>query len=125
MKNLFKISKRRIAAILTLCILLGIAGTCVYAASAMPEENTAVTEKTTQELVPMMATRCGPTYGQGGYTVETGVIPDTSGHNQYGSCSYTIYYYADGSSYGIYTDNRGTQHVQTYSDGTVYKSWWG
>jgi len=58
MKNLFKTSNRRFAAILTLCILLGIAGTCVYAASAMPEENTAVTEETTQELVPVMASGC-------------------------------------------------------------------
>jgi len=66
MKNLFKTSKRSIAAILTLCILLGIAGTCVYATSAMPEENPTATEETivaanetTQELVPVMATRCG------------------------------------------------------------------
>lgn len=64
MKKLFKISKRSIAAILTLCILLGVAGTCVYAASAMTEE-TAVTEETTesaeettQELVPVMASEC-------------------------------------------------------------------
>lgn len=48
-----------------LYILLGITGTCVYAVSAMPEENTTVTEETTvaaeeitQELVPMMASGC-------------------------------------------------------------------
>lgn len=58
MKNLFKTSKRSIAAIMTLCILLGIAGTCVYAASVMPEENTVVTEETTHELVPVMARAC-------------------------------------------------------------------
>jgi len=46
------------AAILTLCILLGIAGTCVYAASVVPEENTVVTEETTQEPVPVMASEC-------------------------------------------------------------------
>ncbi len=57
MKNIFKNSKRGIAAILTLCILLGIAGTCVYAAS-IPEENTAPTEETTQELIPIMARMC-------------------------------------------------------------------
>ena len=57
MKNIFKNSKRGIAAILTLCILLGIAGTCVYAAS-IPEENTAHTEETAQELMPMMARGC-------------------------------------------------------------------
>ena len=61
MKNIFKNSKRGIAAILTLCILLGIAGTCVYAAS-IPEENTAHTEETTQELMPMMARGCENDY---------------------------------------------------------------
>ena len=59
MKNIFKTSKRSIAAILTLCILLGIAGTCVYAASAMTEETVIVTEEPTQELVPVMARACG------------------------------------------------------------------
>ena len=61
MKKLFKTSKRSIAAILTLCILLGIAGTCVYAASVIPEENITVTEETTRELVPVMARGCGTT----------------------------------------------------------------
>ena len=60
MKNIFKTGKQGIAAILTLCILLGIAGTCVYAASAVPEENLTVTEETTQELVPVMASSCSP-----------------------------------------------------------------
>ncbi len=58
MKNIFKNSKRGIAAILTLCILLGLAGTCVYAAS-IPKGNTALAEETTQELMPMMACGCG------------------------------------------------------------------
>ena len=64
MKNIFKTSKRSIVAILTLCILLGIAGTCVYAV-AMPEETTTVTEETivtaeetTKELVPVMVQGC-------------------------------------------------------------------
>jgi len=61
MKNTFKTGKHSIAVILTLCILLGIAGTCVYAASVMPEENTAVTEETTQELVPLAASTCNET----------------------------------------------------------------
>lgn len=58
MKNIINISKRGIATVLTLCILLGVAGTCVYAASAMSVENTVVTEGTTQELSPMMARGC-------------------------------------------------------------------
>ena len=78
MKNLFNISKRGIAALLTLCILLGIAGISVHA-TAMAEETTAtveetagsteepivatedttvVTEQITQELVPLRASDC-------------------------------------------------------------------
>ena len=68
MKNIFKTSKRSIAAILTLCILLGIAGTCVYAASAVPEENSTVTDETTQELVPVMASECCHTYTNRSYS---------------------------------------------------------
>ena len=124
MENIFKATKCSIAVILTLCILLGTAGTCVYVAAVMPEDNTAVIEENTQDLVPRMSTRCAPTYGIGDFSVETGVIPDPSGHNQYGPCTYTIYYYKDGSTYGIFTDNRGTQHIQTYSDGSSYNSWW-
>ncbi len=45
MKNIINISKRGITAILTLCILLGIAGTCVNVA-AMAEETTLATETT-------------------------------------------------------------------------------
>ena len=56
-KNILKNSKRSIAAILTLCILIDIAGTCVYAAS-IPEENTVPTEETIQELMPIMASEC-------------------------------------------------------------------
>ena len=96
-----------------------------YEPTVATGETTVVIEETTQELVPRMATRCGRTYGLGGYTVVTGEIPDSSGYNQYGPCTYTIYYYGDGSSYGIYTDNRGTQHVQTYFDGSHRNSWWG
>lgn len=58
MKNIFKNSKRSIAAILTMCILLSIAGTCVYAAVAEEHTNT-VTDGAEQEFIPMMGTRCG------------------------------------------------------------------
>ncbi len=57
MENIFKISKRGIIAILTLCILLGIVGTCVTV-TAMAEETTVAADETTQELVPMMASMC-------------------------------------------------------------------
>ena len=67
MKNIFKNSKRGIAAILTLCILICVAGTCVYAAS-IPEENTAHTEETAQELMPIMARGCS-NYDYDGYTM--------------------------------------------------------
>ena len=64
MKNIFKISKRGIIAILTLCILLGNAGTCINVAAmaaettASVEETAVATDKTTQELMPMMARMC-------------------------------------------------------------------
>ena len=88
MKNLIEISKRSIAAILTLCIFLGITGTCVYAV-AMPEETTA-TEETTQELVPVMTTRCAHTcnYTEPAATVR--VICDRCGgyiEEYYARCS--------------------------------------
>ena len=71
MKNIFKISKCGIAALLTLCILLGIAGISVHAtagaeettavteeAKVATEDNTVSTEETTQELMPTMARGC-------------------------------------------------------------------
>ena len=45
MGNIFKISKRGIIAILTLCILFGIAGICLNV-TAMAAENTATVEET-------------------------------------------------------------------------------
>jgi len=57
MKNIINISKRGIIAILLLCTILGVAGIGVHA-TAMVEGTTAVTEETTQELMPMMASRC-------------------------------------------------------------------
>lgn len=77
MKNIFKTSKRSIATILTLCILLCIAGTGVYAVSVMPEETTTtedtstVNEETPQELVPMMASACDHTHIPGPVITET------------------------------------------------------
>lgn len=46
MENIFKISKRGIIAILTLCILLGIAGTYMNV-NAMAEDTTVATDETT------------------------------------------------------------------------------
>ena len=84
MENIFKISKRGIIAILTLCMLLSIAGTglnvtaiaaatveetvvateeiatvIVEESTISTENTTVVTEESTQELVPMMARGCG------------------------------------------------------------------
>lgn len=55
MKNIFKISKCGVVVILTLCILLGIAGISVYATPGS-EENTE--EVIIQELEPLMARGC-------------------------------------------------------------------
>ncbi len=101
MESIFKISKRSIAAILTLCLLLGIAGTCVYAASVMPEENPTATdgiivateestvadEETTSELMPMMAQRC---YDD--------VIYQSSSINEKGNIPNATYYWTSGGS---------------------------
>lgn len=118
MKNIFKTSKRGIAAILTLCILLGIAGTCVYAASVMPEETTAVTEETTQELVPVMARGCSVDAGtlhelfdNLGYTYE-GVGKNTVLNGGY---SYTTGYSHNYINVYIYNGNEfiGSYRIST------------
>ncbi len=87
MKSIIKTSKRSISAILTLCMLLSVAGTClnvtataaettatVEATRGVIEETTVVVEKNSvaaeesavgteeNELVPMMAMRCGHTH---------------------------------------------------------------
>ena len=56
MENIFKISKRGIIAILTLCILLGIAGTC-FSVTAMAAEITVTVEETavaTEEITTVV-----------------------------------------------------------------------
>ena len=56
MENIFKISKRGIIAILTLCILLGIAGTC-FNVTAMAAETTTTVEETavaTEEITTVV-----------------------------------------------------------------------
>ena len=78
MKNIFKISQCGIAALLTLCILLGIAGISVHAtagaeetaavteeAKVITEDNATETEEKAQELVPVMTRGCSyPTLDQ-------------------------------------------------------------
>ena len=115
MEHIINIGKRGITAILTLCLLLGIAGfgvqTTAMAAetTATTEENAIVTaEETTQELVPMMARACGPTlddiFGKG-YQIER-----TSGPWQYisGACGIT----------GGYNTTTGYGYVE-FDDGTI------
>lgn len=71
MKNSFMNIKRSIAVILMLCILLGIAGTCVYAVAV--EETIPVAKETTQELVPMMVQRCAHVHTDSCYTETTAI----------------------------------------------------
>jgi hypothetical protein len=135
MENIFKICKRGIIAILTLCILLGIAGAglnvtamaaettatveetavateeittvVVEESTISTEEPTVATEENTQELVPMMATRCYDpltSYFGSGYTVTS-----TSGPWQYISGA--------GGITGAYNTSTGYGYVQM-SDGT-------
>ena len=82
MKKIFNNSKRGIAVILTLCILIGIAGTCVHA--AVVDETTQVADELTQELMPMMASGCGYTsVNQMQHLINSGQAPSsiTSVHN--------------------------------------------
>ena len=91
MKNIFNISKCSIAMLLTLGILLGIAGIGVHAtaveeettavteeAKVATEDNTASTEETLQELMPMMARGCGYTsVNQMQQLINSGQAPST------------------------------------------------
>ena len=95
MKNIFKTSKRGIIVILTLCILLGIAGTCVNIV-AMAVEQTIVTDENTQELVPRMARACWGTLeealnyyiGKNNWSYDANGSPQASGFNIYVSNGY-------------------------------------
>ena len=135
MENIFKISKRGIIAILTLCILLGIAGaglnvtamaaettatveetavateeitTVVVEESATStEDTTVVTEENTQELVPRMATRCYDPLTS--YFGSGYTVTSTSGPWQYISGA--------GGITGAYNTSTGYGYVQM-SDGT-------
>ena len=132
MKNIFKNIKRGIVAILTLCILLGIVGTCVYATS-MLEESTVVTEETTPELMPMMARGCS-SVPQSAYSmysyITNGYDPSIYTYHEYANTSapylprtttYVTYYMAglarlvigaDGSAY--YTPNHYGSWIKMY-----------
>ena len=107
MKKIFNNSKRGIAVILTLCILIGIAGTCVHA--AVVDETTQVTDEPTQELMPMMASRCNDYWaGQPSnaklvstsYLTQNGVDPHSLKYDVLGAG-------ANISSYNIYKDSNG------------------
>ena len=116
MKKIFNNSKRGISAILTLCILLGIAGTCLNV-TAMAEENTeetavateeittvvveestiftekpiVATEETTPELMPMMARGCN-SVPQSAYSMYSYIT------NGYDPSIYTYHEYANTSA---------------------------
>jgi len=126
MKNIFKIGKCGIAAILTLCILLGITGTSVYAASIA--EETTVQEVNEQELEPMTAMRCisFPSYPGNDPTVSPGENWEWKGppglgawynpstteslHPHLNSSDHDPHWdyipYKNGPQYRIYPDNR-------------------
>ena len=125
MKNIFKTGKRSIAAILTLCILLGIAGTCVYAASVMPEENPTATEETTPGLVPVMARGCG--YGDltSWYNIDhetkSLILSDVTGnYSAVVGKNPDIYY---GSNGLIYLCGTGSYSGRTYTT-DLQRSWY-
>ena len=100
MKSIIKTSKRGIIVILVLCMLLEITATCVNAATILEEtsvsaestvviikgttteteENTIVTEKTSQELMPTMARACwyDDYYIEGEPDLPVGAMPEGS-----------------------------------------------
>ena len=123
MENVFKGSKRVIATILTLGILLGFAGTCVYAVSEMPEANTVVTEEPAQELVPLMARGCSGNYSSKFLGTPNTTVLDTSAAYQsyihfdsFGIADYTIHYMDHGNP--TYHTN---PHYHTFS---FVNGWW-
>ena len=108
MKKIFNSSKRGIAVILTLCILIGIAGTCVHA--AVVDETTQVTDEPTQELMPRMATRCGSSNDPlEQYFGANYIVTSTSGPWQYISGAKGIT--------GGYNTTTGAGYVE-FDDGT-------
>ena len=114
MKNIFKTGKRSIAAILTVCILLGISGICVYAGAAITEETATVTEETTQELVPVMARGCKPTTLSGWMDKYSSIYGFTYnntglGYNKKLSNGYYYHAYAQTNYYLLFLyDSTGT-----------------
>ena len=142
MKNFFNIGKRGIAVLLTLCILLGIAGIGVHAtavaeettviteeAKVATEDNTVATEENTQELVPMMARGCG-TVPQSAYSmysyITRGNDPSIYTYHEYANTSYprlpggTTYvtYYMPGSARLVIGANGSAYYTPDH-----YKSW--
>ena len=106
MKKIFNNSKRGMAVILTLCILIGIAGTCVHA--AVVDETTQVAHEPTQELMPMITRACD----ENEYSTRTWDSLDAAkeyyGSNwEYKSCNYT---HTNGVTYNYYyTMNSGAR----------------
>jgi hypothetical protein len=122
MKNIFKASKCGIAALLTLCILLGIAGTCMNVA-AMEEETTVSTEEptiatvdTTSELMPMMARGCSDYY-----YYERGMDMDAVAAER-GWSMKGKYIYQNGKEIGRYDDGSNGQepHFHIYHESGVH-----
>ena len=131
MKKIFNNSKRGMAVILTLCILIGIAGTCVHA--AVVDETTQVADEPTQELMPMMANGCSSVpqraYDMYSY-ITSGNDPSIYRHHEYENTSspylpknttYTTYYMAgsarlvigaNGSAY--YSPNHYASWINMY-----------
>ena len=122
MKNIFKISKRGTIAILALCILFGIVGTCLNVA-AIEEDTTAATDETTavaaekiialsteeatvsadettQELVPMIARGCdGNEYSTRTWDSLDAAKKHYGNDWEYKSCNYT---HTNGVTYNYY-----------------------
>ena len=130
MKNIIKDSKRGFIAILTLCILLGIAGTRVDV-SAMAEENqttteesTVVTEDAAPELVPMMARGCGygdlTSWNNIDHATKRDILADAGNYKSVVGNNPNIYYNSSGE---IFLCGTGAYSGRTYAT-SLNKSWY-
>ena len=127
MENIFKAGKRGIIATLTLCMLLGIAGTCLsvtaMAATATVEETavstenaTVVIDETIQELVPMMARGCEDDYSN--IIAGKPDVPDdcTRVRNDVVGVKSPFFIEFVIATFGSYRANEWKKHMETWED---------
>ena len=118
MENVFKRSKCVIATILTLSILLGTSGTCVYAVSEMPEEHTSTVDFV-QEQMPVRATSCDDDIDYDYYTANYPIYKSLQG-----CAGFDSNFIAVGSAFYVQMTNWGLKtYFQSVSPGKWKKGY--